>query len=173
MPLHALPSDVTTVIHDFCGTRELGYSLGCCAKAWRPTDAVWKRLASRHPLTRLAVKHVSSDFARWSAALRMFATWPPTLVPVGRPLSSLYLCYQALRNRPARITPCVSTKLEIPSQGVWPGTLTVGPCGTHSASLASYATPMGILPGCTSTSSGGISLPHTRIASSSTAAARV
>ena len=63
MPLHALPSDVATVIHDFCGTRELGYSLGCCSKAWRPTDAVWKRLASRHPLTRLAVKYVSSKYA--------------------------------------------------------------------------------------------------------------
>ena len=69
MPLHALPSDVATVIHDFCGTRELGYSLGCCSKAWRPTDAVWKRLASRHPLTRLAVKYVSSDYARWCASL--------------------------------------------------------------------------------------------------------
>jgi len=69
MPLHALPSDVATVIHDFCGTRELGYSLGCCSKAWRPTDAVWKRLASRHPLTRLAVKYVSSKYAGWCAAL--------------------------------------------------------------------------------------------------------
>ena len=58
MPLDALPSDVTTVIQDFCGTRELGYSLGCCSKAWRLTDAAWKRLASRHPLTRLAVKYV-------------------------------------------------------------------------------------------------------------------
>ena len=69
MPLHALPSDVTTVIHDFCGTRELGYSLGCCGKAWRPTDAAWKRLSSRHPLTRLAVQYVSSKYAGWCAAL--------------------------------------------------------------------------------------------------------
>ena len=68
MPLHALPSDVTTVIHDFCGSREIGYSLGCSGKAWRPTDAVWKRLASRHPLTRLAVKYVSSKYAGWCAA---------------------------------------------------------------------------------------------------------
>ena len=67
--MDTLPSDVVTVIQDFCGTRELGYGLGCSGKAWRASDTTWKRLASRHPLTRLAVKYVSSDYARWCASL--------------------------------------------------------------------------------------------------------
>ena len=67
--MDTLPSDITTVIQDFCGTRALGYGLGCSGKAWRPSDTTWKRHASRHPLTRLAVKWVSSDYARWCASL--------------------------------------------------------------------------------------------------------
>ena len=67
--MDTLPSDVVTVIQDFCGTRDLGYGLGCSGKAWRPSDATLLRLASRHPLTRLAVKYVSSDYARWCASL--------------------------------------------------------------------------------------------------------
>ena len=67
--MDTLPSDVVTVIQDFCGTRELGYGLGCSGKAWRTSDTTWKRLASRHPLTRLAVKYVSSDHARWCTSL--------------------------------------------------------------------------------------------------------
>ena len=67
--MDTLPSDITTVIQDFCGTRDLGYGLGCSGKAWRPSDATLLRLASRHPLTRLAVKYVSSDYARWCASL--------------------------------------------------------------------------------------------------------
>ena len=66
--MDTLPKDIHTVIQDFCGTRELG-SLGRCSKAWRITDATWERLASRHPLTRLAVKYVSLDYARWCASL--------------------------------------------------------------------------------------------------------
>ena len=69
LAMDTLPGDVATVIQDFCGTRELG-SLGCSGRgAWRPSDKTWKRLASRHPLTRLAVKWVSSDYARWCASL--------------------------------------------------------------------------------------------------------
>ena len=67
--MDTLPSDVVTVIQDFCGTRDLGYGLGCSGKAWRASDTTWNRLASRHPLTRLAVKYVSSDYARWCASL--------------------------------------------------------------------------------------------------------
>ena len=67
--MDTLPSDVAAVIQDFCGTRELGYGLGCSGKAWRPSDTTWKRNASRHPLTRLAVEYVSSDYARWCASL--------------------------------------------------------------------------------------------------------
>ena len=67
--MDTLPSDVAAVIQDFCGTRELGYGLGCSGKAWRPSDTTWKRHASRHPLTRLAVEYVSSDYARWCASL--------------------------------------------------------------------------------------------------------
>ena len=64
--MDTLPSDVAAVIQDFCGTRELGYGLGCSGKAWRPSDTTWKRHASRHPF---AVKYVSSDYARWCASL--------------------------------------------------------------------------------------------------------
>ena len=67
--MDTLPSDVVTVIQDFCGTRDLGYGLSCSGKAWRASDTTWTRLASRHPLTRLAVKYVSSDYARWCASL--------------------------------------------------------------------------------------------------------
>ena len=67
--MDTLPSDVVTVIQDFCGTRDLGSGLGCSGKAWRTSDATLLRLASRHPLTRLAVKWVSSDYARWCASL--------------------------------------------------------------------------------------------------------
>ena len=67
--MDTLPSDVVTVIQDFCGTRDLGSGLGCSGKAWRASDTTWTRLASRHPLTRLAVKYVSSDYARWCASL--------------------------------------------------------------------------------------------------------
>ena len=69
LAMDTLPKDIHTVIQDFCGTRELGYGLGCSGKAWRPSDTTWKRHASRHPLTRLAVKYVSSDYARWCASL--------------------------------------------------------------------------------------------------------
>jgi hypothetical protein len=69
LAMDTLPSDITTVIQDFCDTRALGYGLGCSGKAWRPSDTTWKRHASRHPLTRLAVKWVSSDYARWCASL--------------------------------------------------------------------------------------------------------
>ena len=72
-PMDALPTDIATAIHGYCGLREIGYTLGCCAKAWRVTDAAWKRLASRHPLTRLAVKYVSSDQSKtarpWDATV--------------------------------------------------------------------------------------------------------
>jgi len=74
--MDTLPSDVVTVIQDFCDTRALGYGLGCSGKAWRPSDTTWKRDASRHPLTRLAVKWVSSDYARWCASL--YAAQRPT-----------------------------------------------------------------------------------------------
>jgi len=67
--MDTLPSDVVAVIQNFCGTRDIGYGLGCSGKAWQPSDTTWKRLASRHPLTRLAVKYVSSDYARWCASL--------------------------------------------------------------------------------------------------------
>ena len=67
--MDTLPSDVVTVIQDFCGTRDLGYGLSCSGKAWRASDTTWTRRASRHPLTRLAVKYVSSDYARWCASL--------------------------------------------------------------------------------------------------------
>ena len=65
--MNTLPSDCTGVVLQFCGAKEIGYSLGCTCKAWRPDEKAWERYAKCDPLTRLA--HVSYAWSQWCRAM--------------------------------------------------------------------------------------------------------
>ena len=65
--MNTLPSDCVGVLLQFCGAREIGYSLGCTGKAWRPNEKVWERYAKRDPLTQFA--HISCAWSHWCRAM--------------------------------------------------------------------------------------------------------